>query len=546
MKRTKEEQRKINEYMKRLELGAKLEKDYKEHVIKQNTANGDIIKNEEISELRLSQNIGLLREQVLKQLLKNMDAVQANKVLQILNNNPNDQYDNMLVIYKYYPTIMKKYENTKLMSAIVFIKLYEKFVKNLRTMIQDNADDDLDEELHREKRNQFEEEMHPVTIEQIKTEKHTIEQYLRNFELLREMQPEMDNINLILQEASDEFLSTKYNQYVSNESIGKLKESNGLLVGILGRLQQNNINHQSIYGAINDYTEYLNHFSEYLKKRNDDIYAYMRQNTKKTKKVVEKPKKPDHLNILIMDFVQSYEQVIGDTEEALRESQTMKFEPTPIKFTPMRPAPSFRIGRLQAKQFDDDYEEVEQDPNAEAQYHDDEEIEGTGISKKKRIKHTGFLDIPNTNKKIHMPQLKQGILNVKYQNRSGAIYQFQKTCIGEQLAEFILDFFENNMKVNKRLFKLLNVNDKKTFLGLCDLCNYSFEDTDDKDMSNIKEKKARFNLLRAEISAGNDNLQMLNEFKDLLMDMISIGHVKKHKGMDILFEINQAIRDTKK
>ena len=56
---------------------------------------------------------------------------------------------------------------------------------------------------------------------------------------------------------------------------------------------------------------------------------------------------------------------------------------------------------------------------------------------------------------------------------------------------------------------------------------------------NEKKENERFEMLKGIYLAGNDNPEILKEFKHLLMKFISDGRIDKYKGLEVLYELNK-------
>jgi hypothetical protein len=139
---------------------------------------------------------------------------------------------------------------------------------------------------------------------------------------------------------------------------------------------------------------------------------------------------------------------------------------------------------------------------------------------------------------IHMPQLlNKDVLNVKYHSLGG-IPDFKPLAISENYKDLMVDLLTNN-KLNHSLYKQLPLQEKKHFekvsigagifnkLGISKLHN----DDDKKDME-------RFELVRGEIEAGNDNPKLLKEMKHFVIKFLNDGKITKQTAFNLLLELS--------
>lgn len=149
---------------------------------------------------------------------------------------------------------------------------------------------------------------------------------------------------------------------------------------------------------------------------------------------------------------------------------------------------------------------------------------GFGLKPKKKL-YTSF-----GKKDIHLQHLEKNIVNVKYPHRHFAVPNYPIK-VSDDLKDFFQDVIENG-KVNDRLFKKLSKEDQKIFVKTASRCGMKEYDAQQKKYE--KEEDDRFNLLKGEIMAGNDNKQIIEEFKDLLIQFMDCGKIKAKNGNEIL------------
>lgn len=155
-------------------------------------------------------------------------------------------------------------------------------------------------------------------------------------------------------------------------------------------------------------------------------------------------------------------------------------------------------------------------------------LSGKGIvtRDKKKERYTEF-----GKKHIHLDNLEKNIVNVKYPRGHYAVPNLQPVKINDDLKEFFQDVIENK-KVNEPLFKKLSKEDQKTFIKTASRCGMKQFDIQNQNYE--KESEARFELLKGQISSGNDNKEIIKEFKELLTEFINCNKIKVKQGIEIL------------
>jgi hypothetical protein len=140
---------------------------------------------------------------------------------------------------------------------------------------------------------------------------------------------------------------------------------------------------------------------------------------------------------------------------------------------------------------------------------------------------------------IHNQQLtNDGVLNVKYPSL-GPVPSIKPAKISETYKDFVIDVIENG-RPNERLFKNLTQNEKEHFekisrgAGLIGKFKSSvnIEVDDKKDVD-------RFNVLKGEFDAGNNNDKMIKELRALTVKFINNNKIKRGEGMDLLLELSK-------
>lgn len=138
---------------------------------------------------------------------------------------------------------------------------------------------------------------------------------------------------------------------------------------------------------------------------------------------------------------------------------------------------------------------------------------------------------------LSLPKFEKNVLDVKYVKSGARHQQLNNIQISDELQEIINNYIDTR-KLNTKMVKKLESAEKNV---LSKLINGSGLVHDFKIEHNENEKKEneRFEMLKGIYLAGNDNPEILKEFKHLLMKFISDGRIDKYKGLEVLYELNK-------
>ena len=138
---------------------------------------------------------------------------------------------------------------------------------------------------------------------------------------------------------------------------------------------------------------------------------------------------------------------------------------------------------------------------------------------------------------IHMPYLENdNVLNVKFQSM-GSIPSIKPVSIDDNFKDFVLDIM-NTGCVNQKHYNSLTEPEKTYFhkivkgAGLSNTLKFKADDKID-DKKDVK----RLDILVGQIVAGNDNDKVFKEAKELIRKCVENGSITRHRGMDLLFQI---------
>ena len=139
---------------------------------------------------------------------------------------------------------------------------------------------------------------------------------------------------------------------------------------------------------------------------------------------------------------------------------------------------------------------------------------------------------------IHIPQLEQqDILNVKYKSL-GQIPKFKPIPVSDVFRDFIIDLIENG-KPNARVYTQIPPDERKFFeemsIGAGVWNGLGLKRT---TTSTDEEENKRFELLKGEYIAGNNNTKVISELRKLVVKMMSDGRIRKNQGVELLMELS--------
>jgi hypothetical protein len=120
----------------------------------------------------------------------------------------------------------------------------------------------------------------------------------------------------------------------------------------------------------------------------------------------------------------------------------------------------------------------------------------------------------------------------------GSIPSIKPLTISEEYKEFIIDTLESG-KPNERLMSKLPAEEQRHFekvvmgAGLIDTFKLK------RNQGETEKKEAnRFNLLRGEVLAGNNNEKVMKELRGLILRFMSDGRIQQKEGTSMLVELS--------
>jgi hypothetical protein len=158
---------------------------------------------------------------------------------------------------------------------------------------------------------------------------------------------------------------------------------------------------------------------------------------------------------------------------------------------------------------------------------------GKGINQKDSSIHEPF-----GNYKIHLLKLKGNILHLSYPCGSPS-RKIKPRYISNNFKEF-LEYFLETEKFNENLYNQLTDGEKKHFYDCVKESGlYKMKDIKLNNPFHKKEldEMNRFDILRGEIEAGNDNPKMIHELKILLIKLTKAGKISRKESLETLEEL---------
>jgi len=137
---------------------------------------------------------------------------------------------------------------------------------------------------------------------------------------------------------------------------------------------------------------------------------------------------------------------------------------------------------------------------------------------------------------IHKHKLTGGILQVRTIN-GGAIPKLPTLGISPSLGKIIKKMVGGGLPTYDEM-SALNEDDKNTLYKVFKLSQIDKADMiPSPDKTKEEQEMNRFQILKGQIQAGNDNAELIKEFKRMLMKFISGGKIPRGQGMEIVCDL---------
>lgn len=141
---------------------------------------------------------------------------------------------------------------------------------------------------------------------------------------------------------------------------------------------------------------------------------------------------------------------------------------------------------------------------------------------------------------INMRQLKKGVLQIVYKSLAPNP-SFPSKKIGSELQQYLFELLTNKKSL-PALYKHVTEDEKKMFEKLAIFAGV-FDKLNLPRINSLEDEKKemdRFKLLHGEFVAGNDNVAVARELRNLILKFLAENRISKAKAYEYLLELNNA------
>ena len=229
----------------------------------------------------------------------------------------------------------------------------------------------------------------------------------------------------------------------------------------------------------------------------------------------------------------------------INPSRTLTRNELLAKMRKIAKAMSKRAGRREAR-----------DPTEYMEVEETKDIEGNGLKARRnrrgmRVIHgrgLSAVDTPTTDKKEHSfkkshmyydkvfidtARLKQNVLFIKYIYNNVSVGGLKTQTISNDLQEIIEDTI--NGRYNKKLFLLLNEQDKRIFRRVVKVLKLSLDLPVDDETAQFKEN---YKILVGSYMAGNDNPDVKKQLLAMVRQGIAMSVIPSQEAWSLLYELS--------
>lgn len=130
------------------------------------------------------------------------------------------------------------------------------------------------------------------------------------------------------------------------------------------------------------------------------------------------------------------------------------------------------------------------------------------------------------------------ILLVKYSGSYAPVPSLKRTTIGNELQKAILELLDSS-KINYDLLKDCNHHDRQVFERLIKRAGLDKQLEYDKNLCKMNETglKLRFEVLRGEILASNNNQEIVDELVYVIKELMELSVISPTDGKDLVEEL---------
>ena len=141
---------------------------------------------------------------------------------------------------------------------------------------------------------------------------------------------------------------------------------------------------------------------------------------------------------------------------------------------------------------------------------------------------------------IHTPQLHKNILNFKYPSE-GRVPNLPRMNIDDDTKDLIFNILETGKMSENQFNKLPQASQDHLIKAIkgAGLENILFKGKSKVYPKDEKEDRERFNILKGEFDAGNDNPKLIKELRGLVIKFSNSGIIPKKQGLEFLNILNE-------
>ena len=129
------------------------------------------------------------------------------------------------------------------------------------------------------------------------------------------------------------------------------------------------------------------------------------------------------------------------------------------------------------------------------------------------------------------------MLNVKYKSL-GRIPQFKPVPVSDIFKEYVVDVLESG-KHNQRHYEQVPIEERKMWEKIVSGAGLGNTLKIKKTISNNdKDDMERFEMLKGQYLAGNNNVSVIRELRRFVVKFLSEGKLKRNQALDLLLELS--------
>jgi hypothetical protein len=136
---------------------------------------------------------------------------------------------------------------------------------------------------------------------------------------------------------------------------------------------------------------------------------------------------------------------------------------------------------------------------------------------------------------IHRPKLHRNIIQLRTQ-KNGVVNSFPTALVSNNVRNILKKIIGGGLPEYDDINEL-NTEDSKVFSKIIRLAELEEKISVPKKLSGEQKEMDHFNILKGEISAGNNNKELVKEFKLMLLKFVHEGRVPKRIAHEILIEL---------